>query len=63
MQISSEKAISSGFEFTPVELTIDDTISWIEETRKPGDALSGLARSKELELIEKLKGMNANKPT
>lgn len=62
MQISNEKLVQTGFEFTPVSETLDDCMRWFRNDMdahiKFGtDKVNiGLERSKELELIEKIKG-------
>lgn len=58
MQISNEKLIQTGFEFTPISSTLNDCMKWFEKdidsniifgTNETG---LGLERSKELELID-----------
>ena len=62
MQISNEKLIQTGFEFTPLNSTLDDCMKWfkisLNEKIKFGtnEVGIGLDRDKELELIKKLKG-------
>ncbi len=62
MQISNNKLIQTGFEFTPISETLDDCMRWfrnnVDVNIKFGtnEADIGLERSKELELIDKLKG-------
>lgn len=62
MQISNTKLIGTGFEFTPIRSTIDDCMKWYRNNRRTdikfgiNETDIGLERSKELELIEKLKG-------
>ncbi len=56
MQISAQKAIATGFSFSPVTATIDDCLSWFEKNTK-NTSLPGLERSRELELIEKWKNL------
>ena len=61
MQISNTKLIRTGFEFTAINSTIDDCMRWFRTNRgtdikfgtKETDI--GLERTKELELIDKLK--------
>ncbi len=62
MQISNNKLIQTGFEFTPISETLDDCMRWFRNNMDANikfgtnDADIGLERSKELELIDKLKG-------
>lgn len=62
MQISNEKLVTTGFEFTPVASTLEDCMSWFnnstnQEIEFGTDSVGiGLSRTKELELIGKLKG-------
>ena len=60
MQISNEKLIQTGFEFTPISSTLNDCMKWFEKdidsniifgTNETG---LGLERSKELRLIDRL---------
>ena len=61
MQISNEKLISSGFEFTPISKSLDDCLQWYkEDVQKPIDFGStevglGIDRQRELDLIKLLK--------
>ncbi len=61
MQISNEKLLETGFEFTPIEMTLEDCMKWfrmdMDSTIKFGtnEIEIGLKRSKELKLIELLK--------
>jgi 2'-hydroxyisoflavone reductase len=61
MQISMKKAVSAGFQFTPMEQTIDDCLKWFA-LHHPNDfdfsmaeEAVGLSRSKEAMLIRKLR--------
>ena len=60
MQISNEKIIQTGFEFIPIESTLEDCMNWFrsnidEEIEFGTDSVGiGLSRIKELELIDKL---------
>ena len=62
MQISNEKLIQTGFEFRPIELTLDDCLKWFringnDRIKFGSDEIKiGLERKKELELIDKLRG-------
>jgi 2'-hydroxyisoflavone reductase len=62
MQISNKKLIQTGFKYTSVNTTLDDCMKWykdhIDQNVKFGttDFNVGLERSKELDLIDKLKG-------
>lgn len=62
MQISNEKLVQTGFEFTPIESTLEDCMSWFRESSDKEiefgtDSVGiGLHRIKELELIDMLKG-------
>lgn len=62
MQISNEKLVQSGFEFTLLESTLEDCMNWFRTSINKEIAFGtdpvgiGLDRSKELELIDKLKG-------
>jgi 2'-hydroxyisoflavone reductase len=62
MQISNEKLVQTGFEFTPIELTLEDCMKWyrnnMDEKIKFGtnEIDIGLERTKELELIDQLFG-------
>lgn len=62
MQISNEKLIQTGFEYTPIELTLENCMKWFRN-HMDGDIEFGtneieigLQRSKELKLIDQLKG-------
>jgi 2'-hydroxyisoflavone reductase len=61
MQISNKKLIQSGFQFTPITSTLDDCMKWYSEHMdhniKFGTSVYdiGLEKSRELNLIEKLK--------
>jgi len=54
--------IQTGFEFTPISETLDDCMRWFRNNMDANikfgtnEADIGLERSKELELIDKLKG-------
>ncbi|NNE67602.1 MAG: NAD-dependent epimerase/dehydratase family protein [Pyrinomonadaceae bacterium] len=61
MQISMRKSVANGFEFTPVEKTIDETIRWVEKTAKSKVPSGGLTKSMESELIKKLERSNVKK--
>lgn len=58
MQISMYKAVSAGFQFTPLEETIDDCLEWFAQQHPIGldfrtvDEPVGLPQSKEAMLIE-----------
>lgn len=60
MQISNEKLVQTGFEFTPIELTLEDCMKWFELNMNNDIEFGtnkieiGLERNKELELINKL---------
>ncbi len=60
MQISNKKLIESGFEFTPVQQTLADCLSWYEQNKEKElnfgtkETGVGLERSRELRLIEDL---------
>lgn len=60
MQISNEKIVQTGFEFTPIESTLEDCMNWFrnnidKEIEFGTDTVGiGLSRIKELELIDKL---------
>jgi 2'-hydroxyisoflavone reductase len=60
MRISKEKAIDAGFQYTPIQQTIDDCLRWFEEQMEEdfkfgvGASPVGLERSRELQLIEML---------
>lgn len=62
MQISNEKLVQTGFEFTPVELTLADCMKWFRITMNDdlkfgtNEIEIGMERNKELKLIDKLKG-------
>jgi 2'-hydroxyisoflavone reductase len=62
MQISNDKLVKSGFEFTPLESTLADCMNWFsnninKEIEYGTDSVGiGLSRIKEMELIDKLKG-------
>lgn len=61
MQISNAKSLAAGFEYTPLEKSIDACLAWHAEKGDPkivfgfGDEPVGLERTRELELIEALK--------
>lgn len=63
MQISNKKLSDTGFEFTAINKTLDDCMKWHGTTKNEiikfgtNEVDVGLDRSKELELIEKLKGV------
>lgn len=60
MQISNERLIQTGFEFTPIESTLEDCMKWFREEMDDdirfgaGDVEIGLERERELGLIAKL---------
>ena len=60
MQISNKKLCQTGFEFTPINTTLDDCMKWLEIDRDNqiefgrNEVDVGLERSRELELIEVL---------
>lgn len=62
MQISNEKLVQTGFEFTPISETLGDCMRWFRNNKEANIKFgtskvdTGLERSKELELIEKIKG-------
>lgn len=62
MQISSRKLLQSGFEFTPIEKTLDDCMEWHHTNLKTGIEFGtsetgiGLERSREQQLIRLLAG-------
>jgi len=62
MQISNEKLIQAGFEFTPIEFTLEDCIKWYRTSMSDQIKFGteeieiGLEREEELKLIKKLKG-------
>ena len=62
MQISNKKLSQTGFEFSPLNSTLDDCMKWFrtsmnKEIKFGTNGIDiGLNRTKELELIEKLKG-------
>ena len=62
MQISNNKLSQTGFEFTPVNSTLEDCMKWfrlnMDDNIKFGTKVVdvGLERSKELELIDKIRG-------
>lgn len=61
MRISNTKLVKTGFEFTPIESTLNDCMNWYrsdinKEIAYGTEAVGmGLNRAKELELIDKLK--------
>ena len=61
MQISNEKLIQTGFQFTPIGSTLDDCMNWFKKNNDNNlkfgtdETGLGLTRSKELELINRLK--------
>jgi 2'-hydroxyisoflavone reductase len=62
MQISIQKLIQTGFEFTPISSTLDDCMEWFSNNMDVNVKFGteemdiGLDRAKELALIEKLTG-------
>ena len=62
MQISNEKLMQTGFEFTPMESTLEDCMRWFESDMDheikfgTNEMAVGLERNTELQLIDKLKG-------
>jgi 2'-hydroxyisoflavone reductase len=60
MQISNDKLIQTGFEFTPINSTLDDCMRWYRNNTDAkikfgtDEGGVGLKRSKELELIAKI---------
>ena len=62
MQISNKKLLQTGFEYTSINSTLDDCLKWFRNNMDnnikfgTNEADIGLERSKELELIDKLKG-------
>jgi 2'-hydroxyisoflavone reductase len=64
MQISNKKLIQTGFEFTPITSTLDDCMHWYRDHLDHNMAFGtteydiGLNKSRESDLIEKLKGLN-----
>lgn len=62
MQISSDKLIQTGFEYSPIIATLNDCMKWFRNSMDnnikfgTNETEIGLERSKELELIDKLKG-------
>ena len=57
MQISAQKALATGFTFTSIEQTIDDSLRWWKQPPKQ-DIEAGLSREKEVALIEQWTSAN-----